>query len=177
MQRAGRQVERPRVNQRKGAPPRRNHGQLREPHVVADGHGHGAVLGQVDQRDLVPGAQDVRLAKGDLAGDVDVEEVHFSVGAQQGAVRAEDQARVVVFFGVGAEFGNRPPDEVDLVVGGHGGQGVVGRGLLGGWRRREQGLCVVGEVLAPVGRVEALWENDNVGSSRGGVGDLRGGVF
>lgn len=48
---------------------------------------------------------------------------------------------------------------------------MVGGGLGGGGRAREEGFGVGGEVLAAVGRVEAFGEDDEGGAGAGGFED------
>ena len=79
MQRPSRQIERARVQEQKTALARGNGGEFGEADVVADCEGDFAVGRYVDEGDFVAGGEDVGFFKGDFAGDVDVEEMHFSV--------------------------------------------------------------------------------------------------
>lgn len=132
MQRAGRQVEGTRVEQQEGAFAGGDGGHFREADVVADGEGEGAVGGDVDQGQFVAGREDVGFAEGDFAGDVDVEEVEFAVGGEQGALRGEEEGSVMVFLRGGDVFGDGAAEEVGFGFEGEGGEGVVGGGLGGG---------------------------------------------
>ena len=58
------------------APLRAQRGKLGEADVVADADAQAARVG-VDDRDGLPGRQRVRLPERDLAGHVDVEQVHL----------------------------------------------------------------------------------------------------
>ena len=87
MQRAGRHIERARVNEQERIFPGRDGREFREADVVADGERDFAVLGYVDDGHFVPGAEDFGFVEGDFAGDVDVEEVDFAVGGEEGAGR------------------------------------------------------------------------------------------
>jgi len=176
VQRAGGQVEGARVDEGERAAPRRDRRQLREAHVVADGDGDGAVARQLDQRHLVARRQHRALAERDLARDVDVEEVRLAVRAEQRAVGAEDERRVVEAVavpGLGGGVGrvrlrDRAAHQVDAGVSGDGGEGVEGRGLRRGGGRREERLGVGGEEFAAVGRVEAFGEDDDFRARLGG---------
>ncbi len=171
VQGAGGGVEGARVDEGEGAAARGDGGQLGEPHVVADGHGDAPVPGEVHQRQLVARRQHVALAERDLARDVDVEEVHLAVGGQQCAVGPEHERRVVVFLRpvplLG--LGDGAAHEEHLRLGGHGRQGVEGRRLVARGRRGQEGLGIRGEVVASVGRVEALGQHDEVRAGPGGL--------
>lgn len=94
----------------------------------------------MNERNVITWAEDIGFFEGNFAGDVNVEEVRFAVGAEEGAVGVECEACIVELWlllrgrcavggrgGRGAVFfGNGPPDEVDFVFGSHGGEGVVG---------------------------------------------------
>jgi hypothetical protein len=162
VQSTGGQVERTGVDAQKGTFASRDGRQLREPDVIADGHSYLSVLRQVHDGDLVTGRQGVRLDELDLAGDVDVEEVHLAMRGQQLSRRTERHARVVQFVRVGCLFGNAAADDVRLCFPGQGREGVeAGRlGLAG--RTRQQRFGVLGKVLYPVRRVEALGQDDNL---------------
>lgn len=185
VQRARDQVEGARVDEGEGAAARGDHGELGEAHVVADGDGDAAVTRQVHERQPVAPRQHLALAERDAARDVDVEEVHLAVAREQRAVGPEDEGRVVVFLALALalassvffffprfRFGDRAADEEDAGLGGHGRQRVEGRRLLGRGRGREEGLGVRGEVVASVGRVEALGQHDEVRAGPRGLEDL-----
>lgn len=162
VQRPRREVEGARVDQRKGAFASRNGGQLGEAHIVADGYGDGAVPGQVDEGELVAGSEDVGLAEGDLAGDVDVEEVDLPVGGEQGAVRAEGEGGVVVFLGGRVVLRDGAANEEDVVVRGHAAEGGVGgsRVVFG---FGEEDFGVVGEVVGAFADSVSLYHEKDTG--------------
>ncbi|TLD31523.1 hypothetical protein PspLS_02697 [Pyricularia sp. CBS 133598] len=182
VQRTRRHVEGARVQQRKGAPACRDGGQLREPYVVADGHAHLAVGGKVHDGHVVAGGEHVRLSERDLARYVNVEEVDLAVGGQQVARGGEDEGRVVVLpvLVVTAcavdQLRDGAGDEVGARLLGHVGQGVVARTLLPGRWGGEQGLGVRWEVVAAVGRVEALWQQDDLCTCARGLDHLVAGM-
>ena len=106
------QIERTGVQQQERAFARGDGGELREADVVADGQPDLAVRRDIHDRDLVAGTQHLGLAEGDLAGDVDVEEVELPVRGEQLALRGEEKACIVEFFGCGDVFGYRAAEEV-----------------------------------------------------------------
>jgi hypothetical protein len=71
-----------------------DHGQLREPHVVADADSNLAKI-RLDDRDFVPARQSLALLESDPAGDVDVEEMHFSVQGDELSRGREGGRRVI----------------------------------------------------------------------------------
>ena len=176
MQRPRRQIEGPRVQQQEAALPRRNGRQLREADVVADGHRDLAVRRDVHQRELVARRQHVRLAEGDLARDVDVEEVHLAVRREQRPVRREEQRRVVVLLARRRVLRDAAAEDVGARFGREGGERVEGRGLRLRGGGREERLGVGGEELAAVGRVEAFREDDQGGAGAGGFEDFGAGA-
>lgn len=94
------------------------------------------------------------------------------MGGQQVSVGAKDETCVVVFLCIGKILGNTATDQVGLGLFGQSRQSVeCGRLRLGG-RRWLQGLCVFGEVLCAIRRVEALGQNDDIGALAGGFEDL-----
>lgn len=181
MQRTSCGVECARVDKSEATLPGSNHSQLREPDVIADGHSNTAIVGQIHQRHAVTRRQHIALFELDLAWDIDIEQMHLAMRRKQLAVRAEDQAGVVVrLLVLGAllnrKLGNRSAHQVNPVVARHGGKRVEGRALLGSRGRREKLLRVRGEEVTPVGGVEALGKNDNVGAARSGLAHLVSGV-
>lgn len=96
-------------------------GEFGEADVVADGEADLAVGGDVYQGELVSGREDLAFLEGDFAGDVDIEEVELAVGGEEFALRAEEQAGVVVFLGLGDVFGDGAAEEVGRGLGGEGG--------------------------------------------------------
>ncbi len=80
MQGAGGQVEGAGVEEEEGAAADGDGGEFWEADVVADGEGDEAVGGKGDEGEVVSWGEDVGFAEGDFVGDVDVEEVDFSVG-------------------------------------------------------------------------------------------------
>lgn len=83
------QVKRPRVEEEKGAPPRRDRRQLGEADVVADRQPDLSVRRHIHDRHLVPRGQHLGFSEGDFAGDVDVEEVDFAVRGEEFPARRE----------------------------------------------------------------------------------------
>ena len=81
----GGHVEGRRVDEHEGALACGDHGGLGEADIIADGEPDAAVLGQIDERELVPWGEDLALLEGNLAGDVDVKEVGLAVGTDEGA--------------------------------------------------------------------------------------------
>ena len=81
MQWTGGGIERARIDQQERTLARSDHGGFRKPDVVADGEPDLAIFREFDERQLVPRGEHLALFEGDLAGDVDVEEVCFAVGA------------------------------------------------------------------------------------------------
>lgn len=73
-------------------------------------------------------------------------------------------------------FGNAAAEEVSFCFDREGGEGMVGRGLGGRWRGREEGFGVCGEVLAAVGGIEAFGEDNEVGPGAGGFQDAGAGA-
>lgn len=180
MQRTGGQVERTGVDERECSLARCDHGWLGEAYVVADGHCHAAVLGEIDNRRLRSRGENLGLLECDLTRDIDVEEMHFAVGVEQGARGREDKTGVIVFVGrpsrggrvLRVSFGDRTTDQVGVCLLSHSGESMEGWGLLGCGRGGEQRLRVTGEMLRAVGRVEALGEDDDFGSLGGSGEDL-----
>ena len=80
MQWARGRVERPGVDQRETPLPGGDHRQLGEANIVADCYGYFAIFREVDEGQGVTWGENVRLAEGDTAWDVDVEEVDLAVG-------------------------------------------------------------------------------------------------
>ena len=80
VQRARDQVEGAGVEEEEGAAAGGDGCEFGEADVVADGEGDEAIGGQVDEGEVIARGEDVGFAKGDFAGDVDVEEVDFAVG-------------------------------------------------------------------------------------------------
>ncbi len=80
MQGASGEVEGAGVEQEEGAAAGGDGGEFGEADVVADGEGDEAVRGNGDEGEVVPRGEDVGFAEGDFVGDVDIEEVDFSVG-------------------------------------------------------------------------------------------------
>ena len=109
--------------------------------------------------DFVAGGEDGAFFEGDFARDVDVEEVDFAVGGEEGARGGEEEGGVVVFLSRGDVFGDAAAEEVGFCFEGEGGEGVVGGGLGGGGGGGEEGFGVFGEVLRAVGGVEAFGED------------------
>ena len=176
MQRTGGGIERTRVDQQESTLARGYHGGFGEADIVADRQPDLAILREIDNRQLVAGGEHLALLEGDLAGDVDVEEVCFAVGADQRARWGEDQRGVVEFISRRVQLRDTASYEVCFGLCGDGGEGVEGGGLVFGGRRREKGLCVFGEVLGAVGRVEAFREDDQAGACFGGLEDFGAGV-
>lgn len=110
MHRASSRVEGARVDEREAAAARRDHGEFREADVVADGDGDLAVRRQVDDCDVVAGREHFRLFEGDLARDVDVEEMYFAVRGKQGAGGREGEGGIVVLLGRGVELWDAAAD-------------------------------------------------------------------
>jgi len=79
VQGAGGQVEGAGVEEEEGAAAGGDGGEFWEADVVADGEGDEAVGGKGDEGEVVSWGEDVGFAEGDFVGDVDVEEVDFSV--------------------------------------------------------------------------------------------------
>lgn len=98
MQRPRRQVERAGVQEQEAALAGGDGGEFGEADVVADGEGDRAVGRDVDEGEFAAGGEDVGFAKGDFAGDVDVEEVHFPVRGEEGSLGGEQERGVVVFL-------------------------------------------------------------------------------
>lgn len=98
------------------------------------------------------------------------------MGADQRAGWGEDQRGVVEFIGGRVQLRDTASYEVCLGLCGDGGEGVIGRGLVFGGRRREKSLGVFREVLGTVGRVEAFGEDDQAGASFSGFEDFGAGV-
>ena len=176
MQRPGRQVERPRVQEQETALARGDGGELGEADVVADREGDFAVGRDVDEGQFVPGREDVGFPEGDFAGYVYVEQVHLPVRSHQVPVGREEQGRVVVFLRRLHVLGYAAAEQVAVALDGERGEGVEGRRLRFGGRRGLEGLGVRGEVLAAVGGVEAFGEDDQGGSGFGGFEDARAGA-
>ena len=99
MQRSRRRIKRSRINQRKRALPRSDHRQLGEPYIITNRHSHFPVFWEVDDGDFVSRGEDLAFFEGDAPRDVDVEEVDFAVGGEEGAVAREGQAGVVELAG------------------------------------------------------------------------------
>ena len=91
VQRPRRQIERAGVQEQEAAPAGGDGGEFGEAHVVADCEGDFAVGGYVDEGEFVAGGEDVGFSKGNFAGDVDVEEVHFSVRGEEVALGGEQE--------------------------------------------------------------------------------------
>ena len=176
MQRAGSEVKRPWIQKQEAALPRRNHGQLRKADIVAYRQRNLAIRRKIHQRQLVPWRQNIRFPEGDLPRDVDVEQMHLPMRRQQLPLRIKQQRRVVVLLRLGHELRDAAAEEIGLCFGGEGGERVVGGGLGGGGRAREEGYGVGGEVLAAVGRVEAFGEDDEGGAGAGGFEDAGAGA-
>jgi hypothetical protein len=182
VQRAGGHVERAGVEQEKRAFAGGDGGELGEADVVADSDGDLSVLGEVYEGDFVARGEHVALAELNLAGDVDVEEVHFAVGSQELAARREGQVGVVPLLSVFAVCGlgagvvddlwDAAADDVRVCLFCEARQRVEGWGLGLGWWRREERLGVLREVLCAVGAVEALGEDDDVCAAGGGLEDF-----
>ena len=101
VERARREVEGARVDEQRGAVPGGDGGHFREADVVADCDGDaGGAVGEVDKRDFVAGRERVGFTEGDAVRDVDVEQVHFAMGGEQGAGGREGQRGVVERAGV-----------------------------------------------------------------------------
>ena len=163
-----RQVESAGVQEQEAALAGGNGGEFGEADVVADREGDLAVGREVDEGQFVPGGEDVRLPEGDLAGDVDVEQMHLAMRGQQVSLGREEQASVVVLLRRGHVFGYAAAEQVAPALDGKLGQGAEARRLLPRRRGRLQRLGVRGEVLAAVGRVEAFRQHDERGSGFGG---------
>lgn len=176
MQRPSRQIESARVQEQEAALARGDGGEFGEADVVADGEGDFAVGGDVDEGDFVAGGEDVGFPEGDLAGYVDVEEVHLSVRGEEVPLGREEQGRVVVFLRGLDIFGDAAAEQVAFALEGQRGEGVEARRLLFGRWGGLQGLGVGGEVLAAVGGVEAFGEDDQRGSGFGGFEDAGAGA-
>jgi len=82
----------------------------------------------------------------------------------------------VVFFGGGDVFGDAAAEEVGMGFGGHGGEGVVGGGLVSCGGRGQKGFGVGGEVLGAVGGIEAFREDDEVCAILRGFEDFGAGA-
>lgn len=172
VQRTGGGVESARVDEHEGAFPSRNHAGLWEANIVTDGQSNLTIVRQIYHGQLVTRGQDLALLKGDLAGDVDIEEMSLAVGSNQGTGGGEHQRGVVVLFRGRLKFRNATTHQVGLGFCGDGRKRMVGGGLfLGGWGRK-QCLGVLGKVLGTVGGVETFRKDDERGTSFGGFKNL-----
>lgn len=86
--------------------------------------------------------------------------MHLPMRRHQLALRTEQQRRVVVLLRRGHVFGDAAAEQVGFCFGGEGRERVESRRLGFGWGGGQQGFGVAGEVLAPVGRVEAFGEHN-----------------
>ena len=118
MQGARRQVEGAGVEEEKAAPAGGDGGEFGEADVVADGEGDFAVGGQVDQGQFVAGGRAGGRADGDIAGFVEVAEVHLAVRGEEVPRGREEQGRVVVFLGRLDVFGYAAAEEVAFALDG-----------------------------------------------------------
>lgn len=165
------QIEGAGVEEEEGAPACGDGGELGEADVVAYCNGDAAVGGQVNEGDFVSWGEHLRLFERDFPRDIDIEQMNLAVGRHQLASWPEKERGVVVFVGGGDVFGDAAPQKVGFRFGCERGQGVEGGGLgLCGWGGKEL-LGIGGEVLAPVGRIEAFWEDNEGGAGAGGLED------
>ena len=87
-------------------------GQVGEADVVADAQSDLSE-GRLERGEVGTGRQRVRLPEGDLAGDVDVEEVDLAVHGDHVACRGPDRGRVVELVR-GVALRNGSPHQIDL---------------------------------------------------------------
>ena len=166
-----RQIERPGIQQQKRPPPRRNRRELGKADIVADSKPNLAIRRDIDNRNLIPRRQNLRLPKRDFARNIYIKQMQFPMRRQQVPRRREQQRRVMVFLRRRRVLWDRAAEEVGVGFAREGGECVEGGGLGGRWRVREQGFGILGEVGRAVGGVEAFGEDDQLGAGVGGFED------
>lgn len=114
MQRSRSQVESARVKQQEAILAGCDGSEFRKADVVADSYSDLAIVGEIDEGDLIAWGEDVGFFEGDFAGNVDVEEVHFSMRGHQVPLWRKEKGGIMVFLSRGHIFRYAASEEVSL---------------------------------------------------------------